>query len=127
METLLIERTEDSPKILFDAEKGHLLIQGRSFMEDTNPFYFAILEWSRKYFQNPKSHTILELDFEYLNSSSYRMVIDIVGEFNKYFILGSHVQVFWNYRKEDEDSADMGEELSEMFDIPIICAQLVSS
>ncbi|MEM1405887.1 MAG: DUF1987 domain-containing protein [Bacteroidota bacterium] len=124
METLLIEATEDSPKILFNAEEGHFFINGRSFMEDTNPFYFGIMEWSREYFKNPQKNTLLELEFDYINSASQRMLLDIVGEFNKYYIMGYRVKIIWNFLYSDEGMAELGEEMQEIFDVPVVCRQL---
>ena len=125
METLLIEATEDSPKILFNATDGHLSIKGRSYMEDTSPFYIGILEWTRSYFQNPVEKTVLELEFDYLNSSSLCMIIDVIGEFNKYFIMGHEVEIIWSYPTDDESLAEVGDEVSEMFDIPVKKRELV--
>ena len=119
METIFLEPTEDSPKLLLDPKLGKILVKGRSFMEDTVPYYSAILEWLRDYFKEPQQETVIELEFEYINSASERMVIDVLAEFNKYFILGHKVKVIWSYPPEDESLIEMGEELSEMFDIPI--------
>ncbi len=119
MKTLFLEATEDSPKLLLDPKSGKIQVKGRSFMEDTIPYYSAILEWLRDYFKDPQPETTIELEFEYINSASERMVIDVLAEFNKYFILGNKVRVIWAYPPEDESLAEMGEELGEMFDIPI--------
>ncbi|TRX61274.1 DUF1987 domain-containing protein [Fulvivirga sp. M361] len=119
MSKLFLEPTEDSPRILFNSDTGHLVIRGRSFMEDTSPFYFAIIEWLRDYFKNPKPYTLLELEFDYINSASYRMVVDVIGELNKYFVIGYIIEVRWGYYPDDECLAEMGEELKDMFDLPI--------
>ena len=125
MKTLFIELAEDSPEVLLIPENGHLTIRGRSYMEDTLPFYTDILEWSREYFKKPQPHTTLELEFEYINSASHRMIMDIIGEFNKYFIMGHDVEVVWNYHHSDESLAEMGEDIQEMFDLPVRCKEIV--
>lgn len=118
MKALYFERTEDSPKIYFDGDSGRLLIEGRSFMEDTMPFHQAIISWLRNYFQEPCKETVLELEIDYLNTSSSKMLIDIIFELNKFYIFGNSVVVKWKYYQQDEDMEDMGHELEEMVDIP---------
>ena len=125
MSKLFLEPTEDSPRVLFDSDTGQLAIQGRSFMEDTSPFYFGIIEWLREYFKSPKSLTSLIVEFDYINSASYRMMADIIGELNKYYVLGHKVEVLWGYYSDDECLAEMGEELNDLFDIPLTTKELV--
>ena len=43
-ETLLLEQTEYTPKVVFDAETGTLELSGRSLPEDTVLFYDPLQE-----------------------------------------------------------------------------------
>lgn len=119
MDTLLLEATEDSPYILFDAQKGHLKMEGRSLMVDSNTYLQIMTEWLRNYIINPRPISILELRLEHINSFSHNMLIYFLGEINKYFIMGHTFKVIWMYHEDDEYLKDVGEELQSMFDVPI--------
>ncbi|WP_040496794.1 DUF1987 domain-containing protein [Fulvivirga imtechensis] len=125
MKALFFEPTEDSPKIFLDPDSGRLLVEGRSFMEDTTPFHQAIISWLRNYFQEPQKSTVLELEIDYLNTSSTKMLIDILFELNKFYIFGNEVTVVWRYYQQDEDMEDLGHELEEMVDVPFQFGVLV--
>lgn len=125
MKPLFLEPTEDTPKVFLDGTSGRLLIEGRSFMEDTTPFHQAIISWLRNYFQEPQKATVLDLEIDYLNTSSTKMLIDILFELNKFYIFGNDVTVVWKYYQHDEDMEDLGHELEEMVDIPFQFGVLV--
>ncbi|ELR70943.1 Hypothetical protein C900_03226 [Fulvivirga imtechensis AK7] len=94
-------------------------------MEDTTPFHQAIISWLRNYFQEPQKSTVLELEIDYLNTSSTKMLIDILFELNKFYIFGNEVTVVWRYYQQDEDMEDLGHELEEMVDVPFQFGVLV--
>ncbi|UII28707.1 DUF1987 domain-containing protein [Fulvivirga maritima] len=118
MNALYLESTEDSPKVFLDYSSGKLSIVGRSFMEDTAPFHQAIVGWLRTYFQSPQKETFLDLEMEYLNTSSTKMLLDILFELNKFFIFGNKIMVRWKYDPDDEDMAELGKEIADMVDVP---------
>ena len=118
MNALYLESSEDSPKVFLDYASGKLSIEGRSFMEDTTPFHQAIVGWLRTYFQNPQPETVLELELEYLNTSSTKMLLDILFELNKFYIFGNKIIIKWKYDPEDEDMEDLGKEIADMVDVP---------
>lgn len=118
MKPLFIESTEDNPQIYLDPENGHLLIHGRSFMEDITPYQQAIISWLRCYFQEAKKKTVLDLEIDYLNTTSSKMLVDILFELNKFYIFGNDVVVKWMYYEHDEDMEELGYELKELVDIP---------
>ncbi len=58
METIKIQGTEDTPRIILDAEKELLEISGRSLPEDVSAFYEPVLNWLNEYAENPNDKTI---------------------------------------------------------------------
>lgn len=119
MKTLFIEATEDSPKVFLDPFKGQMFIGGRSYFEDPVSFYDDIVDWLRRYMMSPQPKNTVEFEFEYFNSSSELMIVRLLGELNKYFIMGHNFEIIWRYDSNDEDMADIGEDFSNIFDIPI--------
>ncbi len=49
METIKIQGTEDTPKIILDAGNEILEISGRSLPEDVSSFYEPVLNWLNEY------------------------------------------------------------------------------
>ncbi len=118
MESLHLDKAETTPELFLDAATGAILIKGRSLMEDTLPFYQMIIDWLRGYFKSPQPTTVVTLEFDYVNSASYRMISEILFELNKFYIFGNDVIVEWRFHSDDEDMEEMGIELDEMLDIP---------
>lgn len=118
MESLHLEKAEVTPELFLDVSRGSILIKGRSLMEDTLPFYQMIIDWVRGYFKSPQPATIVTLELDYVNSSSLRMITEILFEINKFYIFGNDVVVEWRFHSDDEDMEEMGIELDEMLDIP---------
>jgi len=118
METLIIERTEDSPQVIFDKEKGLFEISGRSLPEDVNTFYEPVLSWLEEYIKNPASKTIFDFRLTYFNTASSKVILDILTMFEEMIEEGHELLVRWYYSKDDEDMLEAGEEYAEMVEVP---------
>jgi hypothetical protein len=118
METLKIDRTEDSPQVIFDKEKGLFEISGKSLPEDVSTFYEPILSWLEEYSKNPASKTTFNFRLTYFNTASSKVILDILTMFEKMIGEGYELLVRWFYSKEDEDMLEAGEEYAEMVEVP---------
>lgn len=118
MESLHLDKEEVTPEVFLEATKGVILIKGRSLIEDTLPFYQKIVDWLRAYFKSPQQTTVVTLELEYVNSSSLRMITEILFEINKFYIFGNDVLIEWRFHSDDEDIEEIGIALDEMLDIP---------
>lgn len=115
---LKIEGTIDTPTVIFDPLNNVFEISGRSYPEDTKEFYTPILEWVDKYKVEPQKETIINFKLDYFNSSSYKPLLDILMMMEKIKEKGSIVQTNWYYKNGDIDMKEVGEEFSELVDIP---------
>jgi len=118
METLKIDRTEDSPQVIFDKEKGLFEISGRSLPEDVSTFYEPILSWLEEYSKNPASKTTFDFRLTYFNTASSKVILDILTMFEEMIEGGHELLVRWFYSEEDEDMLEAGEEYAEMVEVP---------
>lgn len=118
METLNIDRTEGSPQVIFDKEKGLFEISGRSLPEDVNTFYEPILSWLEEYSRNPASKTTFDFRLTYFNTASSKVILDILTLFEEMIGEGHELLVRWFYSEEDEDMLEAGEEYAEMVEVP---------
>ena len=123
MENLTIEGDFKHPKIIFDAEKGLLELNGNSIPERAGEFYTPIIEWVKIYLQSPCEATTLNFKLIYLNSGSKRYILDILEIVKSSLPAGqeggSNVTINWYYEEDDEDMLEMGESYKELVDLPI--------
>jgi hypothetical protein len=123
MEKLLIEATEDSPKIEFDNQIGIFHISERSLLENSVAFYNPIIDWLLEYKENPNKETIFEIKLEYFNTSSSKQIAKILlilEDISK----TSTVLVKWFYAANDRDIHSSGIRYSKLINIPFEFIQL---
>ncbi len=118
MNSLKIHATDDSPEINFDIENKVFEISGKSLPEDVNAFYSPVLEWLSEYSGNPLSETVVSFRFNYFNTASSKIILDILLILEDISNKGNEVKVNWYYPGYDEDMKEAGEEYSEMAEIP---------
>ena len=117
MEPLIIQGTEDTPKIQFDPDKGMLIFSGKSLPEDTHIFFNELKIWIVEYMKAPKLPTTLEFKLKYFNTATSKIFIDLLITFVEE--LGpENVIVNWYYSNDDDEMQEIGEDLSETTDIP---------
>jgi hypothetical protein len=118
METIKIQGTEDTPKIILDAENEILEISGRSLPEDVSSFYEPVLNWLNEYAENPKPKTIFNFKLTYFNTASSKLLLDILMKLEEMHEKGQDVLIRWHFPEDDEDMAEAGEEYADIVDVP---------
>ena len=118
MEGLKLETTNITPFISFDAESGKLELKGRSIPENSLEFYRPVFEWLDQYITEPASKTIVEIQFDYFNTSSSKCILDILKRIDKIDEAGEDVLIKWFYDENDEDMMEAGEDYSDLLDAP---------
>jgi hypothetical protein len=116
LEPLIIQETKDTPRIHFDAQKGKFEIAKLSLPEDAIEFYRPVIEWLKKYMENPNPETVFDFNIEYFNTASSKQIIQILlllEQLNK----RSKVKVRWHYRDIDEDMKEIGEEYASIINV----------
>ena|ERR1035437_6297621 len=108
MSYLKIERTEDTPEVIFDGENGELFMAGISFPENVERFYTPIMMWLEEYIQNPSPVTTIVFKFEYFNTSSSKKIFDILAYLDSIKQKGKEVKVKWLYADDDDDIRSAG-------------------
>jgi hypothetical protein len=118
METIKIQGTEDTPKIILDAENELMEISGRSLPEDVSSFYEPVLNWLSEYAENPKKKTIFNFKLTYFNTASSKLLLDILMKLEEMHEKGLDILIRWHYPEDDEDMAEAGEEYADIVDVP---------
>ena len=118
MESLIIEPKSNTPYIKFDYSTGIMDLKGRSTPENSVEYYDPILSWLDQYRNVPKPKTIVNVQFEYFNTSSSKCILDVLKKFVLIHKAGNDVIVNWFYEEEDEDMQEAGEDYSDILDVP---------
>jgi hypothetical protein len=119
METLLIEKTFQTPFVLLDAEKNVFEIKGNSFPNNALRFYLPILDWLTRYFLHEKKEIRLGVHFYYQNSSSKKMVNEIMKMLDDFYKEGKLIQLDWYYAADDEDLLLSGMHIQKEVSFPV--------
>jgi len=118
MESINLEGTEDTPRVLLDPGKNIFEISGRSLPEDCAQFYGPILKWLDAYVGSPNANTIFEVKLEYFNTASSKMILDVLSRMEKLKESGKQVTIQWYSHDDDEDMQEAGEEFAELVEVP---------
>ena len=126
LENLVIQRTDNSPHINFDLEKGLLELEGECRPENVKLFFDPILEWIEKYkieLKPNRSQKTINTNFrlEYFNSSSAKYILELMNSINQIEIINLNIVVIFNWfvNTGDDDLIESGKELSLMSNIRI--------
>ncbi|NOZ45390.1 MAG: DUF1987 domain-containing protein [Chlorobi bacterium] len=122
MEILKIENTSDSPYVYFDAEKGVFEISGLLIPEDPAKFYQPVIKWSKEYIKSPNPQTVLNLRIEYINTSSSKILMQVLRLFEKLNIEDGNVTINWYYI--DEDMYEAAHDFKSILKIPFKTIQV---
>lgn len=126
MDSLIIEATEDSPKITFDTVSNRFMISGESRPENAGKFYTPVINWIVKYEeilysrkQDTKDDSVLVFIFklDYFNSTSAKYIMDVLLIIKKFVDQGYNINIEWHYDKRDDDMLDAGNEFSDTVDL----------
>ncbi|MCK5102492.1 MAG: DUF1987 domain-containing protein [Cyclobacteriaceae bacterium] len=118
MENFYLKGTEETPEIVFDKNKQEFRVTGKSYMEDATAHYTKVLAWLEEYSKTPNSSTIFKFQLEYVNTSSSKIVHDILNVLENIHLEGNEVLVEWYYYREDEDMLELGQEFEEIYEVP---------
>lgn len=125
MDSLIIEATEDSPKIMFDTVSNRFMISGESRPENAGKFYTPVINWIVKYEETlssrkeTKDDSVLVFVFklDYFNSTSAKYIMDVLLIIKKFVDQGYNINIEWHFDKRDDDMLDAGNEFSDTVDL----------
>ena len=120
MDILSINATATTPLVLFDPIIGTMHIEGRSIPENADEFWLPILNWFESYIISPCEATTFSISLEYFNITSSKRILFLLYKLNELAEKGCDVKVEWNYRVEDEDMFEVGQDYACMVKVPFI-------
>jgi hypothetical protein len=118
MNRLYINGSSITPNIDFNPAIGTFEISGKSIPEDSVGFYAPVIEWIEEYAISPLSNTVVCIKLEYFNTSSSKVLLDILYLLEKI----ENIVVEWYYDEDDEDMEETAMDFDEVveFDIKMV-------
>jgi hypothetical protein len=117
MNELRIPATKNSPEILLNPS-GMIRISGRSIHENIFDLFKPVDEWIIEYLKSPSDITCIDMNLEYFNSASAKLLIHFFQKLSKVQLKNKKFIVNWYYEDGDEDIFERGEYFSSVLNIP---------
>ncbi len=118
MDALVIESGAETPEIILDKRTNTFRFAGKSLPENPITFYNPVLQWLDQYSYEPNNDTKVDFMMMYFNTSSSKILLDIMKRFEVIKKSGHNVEINWMFREDDEDMQEAGEIYAERVDIP---------
>lgn len=119
MEKLIIEPTEDTPKIVFDTTADAFELSGKSYPDNVFSFYDPVLDWLNRYSSAPLPVTKFIFKLDYFNTASAKIIFDILSIADAVHAKGHQVAIAWYYKNGDDDMKEAGEEYQNIIEASI--------
>jgi len=107
-----------SPKITLKTE-GVLEFCGRSLPENAKEIFSPVFEWMNEYKLNPANSTEVNFKLEYFNTTSSKMIYEVLKITEEIKRSGNDVSLNWYFEKDDPDLKDEGQLLSSNLDVEL--------
>jgi hypothetical protein len=127
MESLKIEGSSVTPKVLFSPKERILEISGYSRPENSRDFYYPILQWLDEYkgwllanISEERNLDPVSFKFKYIyfNSSSAKFIYDMILVLSDMQKSNIPLKIYWYFDEDDDELREAGEELSDMANVP---------
>ena len=116
MESLIIEATSKTPKIMCIPQEGLIEFEGKSTPENAIKFYQPLSDWLTHYVKSPSKKTIVNFKLDYFNTSTSKWLLELL---KKMEILHDNNQpIIVNWFCCDEDLLEYGEDYASILNLP---------
>ncbi len=116
-DNLYIKGTDDTPEVVIDPVKGFIKFAGRSLPEDPKGFYTTVKEHMEKYIKNPQPGTRIVFMFEYFNTASSKIVMELIDMAKQIYDNDDSTIIEWHYLEDDDDMREAGEDFEEITEV----------
>jgi len=119
MEELELSIRQTEPDVIIDHNNNSLRISGVSFPADARATFDPIFTWLNDFVPKTVKPILCEFDFEFLNSTSSKMLFEILYSIRQYEEEGRKVNIKWIYEKGDLDMKEYCEDIADMLKMDI--------
>lgn len=118
MDALIIEATDETPRVVLDPANNLFEFAGKSLPEDVTTFYGPVLTWLDQYGESHNEHTVVDFKLVYFNTASSKLILDILFKLDELREKGAKISVRWHFQEDDEDMKEAGEEYGDLVEMP---------
>jgi len=104
-----LDSTEKTPQVKMCVDSGKFSFKGICMPEDANAFFEPFFNYFRQYFDSPLDKSVIDIDLEYFNTSSTRMLYQMMQMLSQHNNK-SNIVINWHYEEDDIDLEEAGEE-----------------
>lgn len=114
MNRLEIKETNNTPHIIMDSTTNSIIIEGKSFPEDSKEFYKSVVDWIDEYRIKKPKEVILTINLFYLSSSSIISIKQLLMKVEEMTQEGTKALIIWCYDEDDDDIKKTGEDYARL-------------
>jgi hypothetical protein len=118
MSDLYYEASATTPAVELDSARGRLEIRGESYPENALEFYRPVISAVDELLEGSETGLTILIDLSYLNTSSVKVLMDILDSAEEAHQAGAPVTVEWRYDQDNDRSLEMAEEFQEDLSLP---------
>lgn len=114
MKRLELSPSNNTPHIILDIDSNVILIEGKSFPEDSKEFYRPVIEWMDELKTTPPKQVEICFNLFYLSSSSIISIKQFLMKVVELNNAGAQITILWSYDEDDDDIKKTGEDYQKL-------------
>ena len=114
MKRIELAASNNTPHIILDADSQSILIEGKSFPEDSKEFYRPVIEWMDEFKASDPKEVNISFNLFYLSSSSIISVKQFLMKVVDIGSSGAKTTIVWAYDEDDDDIKKTGEDYQRL-------------
>ena len=107
------EKTNSTPYVLVDEEKGYMKMDGQCFHENVVLLFKEINDWLDVYLKTDFGLFTFDSDIEYLNSSTLKLLNNLFLKLDEHSSEKNKIIVNWITIEDDDMMIECGEDFQE--------------
>jgi len=107
------EKTNSTPYVLVDEEKGYMKMDGQCFHENVVLLFKEINDWLDVYLKTDFGLFTFDSDIEYLNSSTLKLLNNLLLTLDEHSSEKNKIIVNWITIEDDDMMIECGEDFQE--------------
>ena len=105
--------TESTPYVLIDEAEGYIRFKGECYSENTIEFFKKTTDWLTRYLASDFKSLIFDVELEYFNSSSSKLLYNMLKSMDTRASHGKPVTVNWYAVEGNDMIIEQGEDFKD--------------
>ncbi len=118
MEKLILDKTEDTPQVIFDIESDKFSIEGRSLPENAVAFYIPLIDWLDEFGNTLVNDIVFDFKLDYFNTASAKQITKVMLKLQA-LSEKKNIKVNWHYFIDDIDIKSSGARFAKLIKVNI--------